>query len=320
MPTRLASRTPVIVLSAVIGLLLVAAAAVGTAAATMPGCEFCHAKDGIAKATAKGPHASVACGSCHGGSTIDSRVDFGLNQVFGMVLRVKAIDPTLAAVDAAQCDACHAKGIEQAVESAGLRIVHASCAQGRDCTSCHSTTAHGEAVSWPRTSTMDMCFDCHGVGGATAECDACHSARLPRDRVKTGTFAVTHGPDYLKTHGMGQMSSCGACHPPAKCESCHGPGVPHAVDFVNKHAAEAKAKTAKCTGCHQKKFCDDCHQTSMPHTVEFKRGHGAIVDASGEKPCLRCHEKADCTSCHESHVHPVTAEQMEQFQNDGDGE
>ena len=167
---------------------------------------------------------------------------------------------------------------------------------------------------------MEMCFECHGEGGAPVACDTCHAARLPAERIQTGVFSVTHGEDYLKTHGMGGTGTCSPCHAQSKCASCHGPGVPHPKDFVNKHAVPAKSDGAQCTTCHVTAFCSDCHQVEMPHPTEFVKSHGDLVEANSETTCRRCHDPADCTVCHEKHVHPVTIDQMEQLKQFSPGD
>jgi len=230
-----------------------------------------------------------------------------------MYLRLVDIDPALAAVQQESCVACHDRVFTGVVETGGLRILHSECAQTRTCTECHSTVAHADAVSWPRTTSMEMCFDCHGGDGITDDCMACHTGRLARDRISTGTFAVTHGPEYLQTHGMGRMSTCVPCHQPQRCAGCHGAGLPHGPDFMRTHARSATDADARCQTCHQATFCSDCHVYEMPHTEEFVRGHASTIEADGEDGCRRCHQDPDCTECHERHVHPVTAEQLMQF-------
>jgi len=322
------AQTATRVVFAVIGVLVAVLAlfvvAVGVTAAVQPGCEGCHATGAFGAATKAGPHAEVECTACHGGgSSVTSRVSFATAQVTGMYLPLRELDPSVASVDSARCRECHAEQLEQVAESSGLKILHSSCASTRECTECHSPTAHGEEVSWPRSATMVMCFECHGSGNLSAECDLCHAAKLPDERVKTDVFRVTHGPNYLKTHGMGDMNSCVACHESSKCAKCHGAGLPHPADFVSNHADSALSKSAKCTDCHAKQFCNDCHGYPMPHPEKFTKGHGELVDRVGDEACKKCHDPADCTQCHEDHVHPTTLDQLRSLGIDvsgGDGQ
>lgn len=284
--------------------------AVGVSAAFLPACSLCHMRDGFARQTVASSHAKVACGRCHGGDTVQARLDFGVDEVFGMALRVKDVDQTAARVSAKRCNACHSDQIKPVTSVNGLRIKHASCGKLNSCTDCHSVTAHGTALGWPRTVTMDMCYQCHGARGVPSRCDTCHNARLPSDRVKTATFRVTHGRNAAKTHGMGDMQTCGQCHEDGKCAKCHGVGLPHPDDFVARHGQVSDLPTAKCIQCHKKAFCNDCHQYEMPHPKRFLTVHAERSRRDGLAKCQRCHAEDDCTQCHLDHIHPVTEEQM----------
>lgn len=311
MPNR--PRAITIGVLAVIVPLAALAVWIGVSAVYMPGCSGCHLQGEFATRTAAGVHAALECKSCHGGVTIASRAEFGVHIVLGMHLPLVATDPSLSNVPDATCDSCHEDGTAGVVENAGLRVRHSECARAHTCTTCHSPTAHGSALAWPRTASMELCFECHADVGAPVACDSCHSDRLPTDRIKTGTFAVTHGPDYLTTHGMGRMTTCGPCHAPDKCVGCHGAGVPHAARFVQQHAQIAADPAADCTSCHLQTFCSNCHGLEMPHPPSFTAEHSQIVEREGEEGCATCHAPDDCTRCHEMHVHPTTIEQLEGF-------
>lgn len=286
---------------------------IGIDATFMPGCASCHLTAEFGQQTSASAHSTVECASCHGGSTVLSRVEFGANQVLGMHLSVVEVDPTLAAVGADRCNACHAQVSAGITEANGLRVKHSVCGTGQTCTDCHSTTAHGSAVSWPRTVTMEMCYDCHAKTEGPTECDTCHTDRLPSERVSSSTFQVTHGPNHEQTHGMGRMSTCTPCHDESKCEGCHGSGVPHDARFLSRHGKLALGSDAKCTSCHLKQFCNDCHGTQMPHPDTFMAKHPDLVEQFGQDSCNRCHAEPDCTECHVKHVHPTTLEQQENF-------
>lgn len=309
-PVRKRPRATTIATIALVAPLTILAIWIGADAALMPGCAGCHLTDEFGSETSAGAHASVACAKCHGGTTAMSRVRFGTSQVLGMYLPLVGVDPTLADVPSARCTSCHEAVLAGLVESGGLRIKHEICAQGQACTDCHSPTAHGAALSWPRTTAMDPCFECHATAGITTACDACHAGRLPSERIKSGPFVVTHGPDYLKTHGMGRMTTCSACHEQDRCARCHGAGVPHGVKFVQQHASQAASSAAKCSGCHVEAFCSDCHAYPMPHPAEFTPQHADIVEKDGRDGCLTCHVESDCVRCHVKHVHPTTLNQL----------
>ena len=134
---------------AVLAAFLVALAAVGVSATTLRGCTGCHYEDATFKqATQNGPHGQVPCVSCHvDTSSVTARAKFGVYEVFGM--RLPLMDPSSAAVAEVQdeqCVACHRAVSRQTVEARGIRIKHSSCAEGRNCSDCHSATAHGAAT------------------------------------------------------------------------------------------------------------------------------------------------------------------------------
>jgi len=304
------NRVIIAVVSALTAVFVLVAIWIGAVAVLQPGCNRCHLTGEFKTATTASPHAEVTCVSCHGGGTAEARLGFAASQVGGMYLKVVDLDPAVAAVPSARCRGCHEDQMSGLVENNGLRIKHESCMIKRECTDCHSPTAHGAATSWPKTVTMDMCYDCHGSGTVSAKCDMCHTAKLPSDRVKTGTFSITHGPNHAQTHGMADTSTCQQCHESTKCEKCHGGGVPHTADFVRTHGGAATGANAQCTSCHAKRFCIDCHKYPMPHPKSFKKEHGRIVERADDVACKRCHDPLDCTSCHVKHVHPTTLEQL----------
>jgi len=305
-----ARRIVVITASLVLAIVMLVLIAIGVSAATLPGCGLCHKDAHFVSETQKGSHAGIPCKSCHGGSTLGSRLHFGSEEVLGMALRLHRVDYTLRAVDDVMCVKCHADVLKNPTNAKGLRIVHSSCAKTSQCTDCHSTVAHGKASSWPRTATMSQCYECHGSSKIDSKCNTCHAGKLPTQRIRTSTFAVTHGPNYLKTHGMGDMNTCGACHPSTTCAKCHGTGLPHPNGFVNTHGKVALAPGAKCTMCHRKSFCITCHGYPMPHPKTFIKQHSSIVKRDGKAGCLKCHVQEDCDTCHIDHVHPTTLDQL----------
>lgn len=307
----------------VAGIALVALALVawvGVVAATGAGCSSCHDDAAFVEATEATGHEGIGCVTCHPGASPTARVSFAASVVFDMTLRLRPVDPSVGFVPDGSCAGCHDQDIAKVTNVRGLRIRHSTCALGSDCTSCHATAAHGNQVSWPRTPQMASCLECHDLMGAPQDCDACHVGRLPSDRITTGSFAVTHGPNAMETHGMGAMGTCSACHAAEKCTGCHGSGVPHSGDFAARHGAAASDPAADCESCHRAAYCSDCHQYELPHPETFLPDHPRIVEADGEAVCLRCHVKNDCESCHVAHVHPTTLDQQERLGITGRGE
>ncbi len=141
------------------------------------------------------------------------------------------------------------------------------------------------------------------MASGNVACDLCHQGRNASARVKSTAFAVTHGPKWKTTHGMGDIATCNVCHVAEDCTECHGVGVPHEPKFVEVHSSYAVQPKAQCSSCHKEEFCNSCHGTEMPHPAGFTQRHPA---ESAKQPdrCKRCHEASDCTNCHLKHAHP----------------
>ena len=272
-------------------------------AITLPGCVSCHDSGDFGQQTVASAHASVTCVSCHVPSGVTGRLAFGFRQAHHMVLPIVSGDGReWSAVPDVRCNTCHDAVQAATVTANGIRISHALCTEGAECTSCHGTTAHGDATSWVRTYDMETCLACHVSQGA-AECDLCHEGRRPANRVTTGVFAITHGAQWESTHGMGDSATCVACHTAASCEKCHGVGLPHGARYIDRHASDALKPAARCDSCHEPVFCSGCHGLEMPHPMTFTRNH-AEESRQDAALCDRCHAEPDCTRCHETHVHP----------------
>lgn len=274
------------------------------ASVALPGCASCHGKDTAFRTqTAASSHSGVECAACHVPSGSVARLGFGFRQVFHMVVpAVAGKGREWAAVPDPSCLSCHEQINQDVVEVNGIRIDHSVCTEGSKCTDCHSTVAHGTATPWPRVYDMETCLECH-ASKDIADCDLCHAGKRPSSRITSGVFATTHGPDWQKTHGMGNSSTCTACHTGDSCVKCHGAGLPHAPTFVETHGQIARTPAAKCATCHEQQFCTDCHGVQMPHTNAFTRGHAKPAEAD-PAVCKRCHADSDCVTCHETHVHP----------------
>ena len=288
-------------------------------AVALPGCVSCHGTGTFGEATRGSAHAEVACVSCHVSESAAGRLAFGFRQAYHMVIPLVSGDGReWSAVPDARCDACHDSVHAATVSARGIRVSHALCTDGAECTSCHGTTAHGSATRWVRTYDMETCLSCHVSQGA-AQCDLCHDGRLPADRVTTGVFAITHGQQWESTHGMGDSSTCVACHTAASCEKCHGVGLPHGARYIERHSGDALESAARCDSCHEPVFCDGCHGIEMPHPMTFTRNH-AEESLANAALCDRCHADPDCTRCHETHVHPGGAIGTLDSGSDGGGE
>ncbi len=275
-------------------------------AVVLPGCVSCHERVELVADVTSRAHADAGanCVSCHVGDSVVDRVRFGYYQAYGMYVPLLAVsDSPVSVVRDARCTSCHSD-MSGTWSAAGLRIRHETCAEGSTCSSCHANTAHLEELAWPTTYSMDGCLECHDTREVRESCETCHTGRLTSARPTTGSWSLTHGPDWERTHGMGEMSTCGACHVEGYCDRCHGPGIPHDERFYEQHGNTAGSEGAQCMSCHATAFCDACHGIQMPHPVEFTRQHSTQVEAEGEALCRGCHAQDDCIVCHEMHIHP----------------
>lgn len=266
-------------------------------------CAECHAA--VASAPQPASHAGLECRHCHTPRSAAGRVGFEASVIFGMRLRLVDIQGrAVSEVPNSRCQRCHQQGTSGEVLGDSLRIKHSTCAKRERCAKCHVSEVHGLKARPTKSMDMAECLTCHNRMGETQACDACHAGKVRADRVKKGTFAVTHGSEWRKTHGLGHMLTCTTCHQAKDCGKCHGAGVPHPASFQTKHSQVAQDPAANCDSCHAKRFCDACHGVPMPHTLAFKKQHSKVADQKGEATCQRCHAKEDCRLCHIKHVHP----------------
>lgn len=285
---------------------IVLAAVLGVAVVGIAGpkpCASCHDRAAFRAGTQASAHARVECKSCHFSPGVIGDAVYAVRWPAHAYLPPgRTADRDIAAVPDSRCNACHETAIQDAVVSNGIRMNHATCAVGSSCTDCHSSTAHGSATRWVRAYDMDGCLGCH-LESKKVACDLCHEGQAATARVKSVAFAVTHGPAWQSTHGMGDTTTCAVCHESSDCARCHGPGVPHEAAFVNTHTSFATRSDSQCASCHDDAFCTSCHGTQMPHPQGFTPRH--VIDAKAKPAlCDRCHEKSDCTNCHLKHVHP----------------
>lgn len=266
-------------------------------------CTACHDRGAFRAETRASGHAEVGCRSCHAPSGSIGRMVFAVQQpLHAYVPRGSAVAREAAAVPDERCRSCHEGALQGVVSANGIRTNHSTCAVGAECTDCHSTTAHGAATKWIRSYDMDRCLACHLASGNVA-CDLCHEGRDVADRVKFSTFAVTHGPSWQTSHGMGDSATCAVCHKAEDCADCHGAGVPHESNFVSLHSTYAAQTDARCSTCHKEAFCSACHGIEMPHPAGFTAGHVKAAKSDRDL-CARCHAESDCKVCHEKHAHP----------------
>ena len=285
-------------------LIVLSALAFAVTAARPPGCAACHHSHDFVAQTAASAHKSVECAQCHVPRGVTARMEYAYHVFFGAVGIVPVTGGPLSTVKDSQCLSCHEEVMKRDVTANGATIRHSVCAKGRMCVDCHNQTAHGSAISWPRTYSMNQCLECHGTARVRADCVMCHKKESYRSRNSSSEWAITHSSNWRQTHGLGNLNTCNGCHPDNYCARCHGINLPHGSGFIQAHPALALTNRKDCAVCHRPTFCDSCHGLEMPHPNSFTQKHSSLVKRQGKTLCLKCHIDSDCTDCHIKHVHP----------------
>ena len=300
-------RTALVVLLALVGVLVIV-----VAAGSLPAvCSGCHGS--LASAVERGTHASVSCYDCHldnGAWGFPAQKNTELTRMYPTALSGAGLKRPARMTARSACLECHSDVLKGVTSGDGLSIKHRVCAPEATCDGCHSTVGHGDTVRWAMNPSMEDCVACHNEKNVSSECETCHTSEPAERRNIKGPWQVTHGPNWQKTHGMGDQSSCGTCHPSNFCEKCHGVPVPHGVDFGARHGAYAMKDKSACVTCHksEQKFCLECHGMEMPHPEEFTKQHSKIAKSTSDERCILCHVDTDCGQCHDYHVHPGGSE------------
>ncbi len=302
-----------VVLSLILGLVLVAAI-ISTAALVPAYCGACHL--GEATALGQSGHAGTHCDACHGATTLFGLIDRRLNLVSMVGSQLTpGTQQVVAAVGNEMCLSCHDKDVVSGtVTGRGIRMSHKEVIAAKwRCTDCHAATAHAGAQSNTSGYSMDSCLECHSADPKNVKtCEVCHvgKAKPQRGVSAVSSWKITHGPDWRKTHGLGNLKTCASCHGPGYCVRCHNMRMPHSENFPRTHGQEVVNRATgdeDCLTCHERKTCDGCHGVTMPHPVEFLRTHAEEVERSGREACYRCHRESSCINCHTRHAHPGLA-------------
>jgi hypothetical protein len=153
---------------------------------------------------------------------------------------------------------------------------------------------------------MAACVACHTKERAPLKCTTCHEGKLTSARSRDPEWVREHGPNWKTMHGTGNLASCGSCHAPSMCRTCHKIDLPHPANFGAKHGAIAESVgTEVCLTCHKTEaYCDGCHGTPMPHPAGFLQKHSKVATSETDPKCVTCHVADDCKQCHVYHVHP----------------
>lgn len=141
------------------------------------------------------------------------------------------------------------------------------------------------------------CYRCH----TNDDCIKCHLSRNVRPLThRKFSWALQHGERPSK-----ELKTCGVCHSPKWCQSCHKTPMPHPPLWFRDHRAPAP-RQRDCYICHEKKMCQDCHHESglKLNRSTCKKCHEALDTATLLTPSLKfTHEshfarKVVCTKCH----------------------
>ncbi len=269
-------------------------------------CSACHGKENADLKRSK--HLGIRCNSCHQGfgtfKVLTWRAQV-VSQVAKSLVPSSPPVPVIAYVSSEPCKRCHPEVLDEIVRRDGIGVSHKEIDEAEmPCVQCHARVAHRSTSSFGRSTTMERCIACHDGKKASADCNICHVGRADKKlRVKT-SWSVTHGPNWKRVHGMGNLATCGVCHAGDYCKRCHNTSLPHPEFWVRLHPADAKKDVKGCYDCHHRSFCDNCHGLRMPHPSGFLREHAKEVEKRGRGACYRCHLESGCERCHSRHIHP----------------
>ncbi|MBE0448020.1 MAG: hypothetical protein IBX64_07990 [Actinobacteria bacterium] len=277
---------------------------------TLPGfCGICHGSSH--RAWKNSNHASVACNVCHSGSSFFGTLSGRITLTKMIPAQVTSFyrRPVTTTVPNSTCLLCHAYVGTQVIQNEELRVSHKEIIEAKyDCGDCHSTTAHGTAAVRQNFAELGKCLACHNNATASGKCETCHVKEGGFERLArvNGYWQISHGKNWRKTHGMGDITTCQTCHSKLYCSRCHNIELPHSNAWLTTHGRQvtrSKAAAASCKQCHKGALCDSCHKMKMPHPRDFLPKHSKIVKRDGADACYNCHFKQACTKCHKYHTH-----------------
>jgi len=272
-------------------------------------CGLCHGP--AHKAWNNSGHAGVSCNACHGGSDFFTLVSgrITLAKMVPAYLTGYYRKPVSTTVSNHKCLSCHSRTGTQTTQSNGLRVSHKEIiSAGYNCGDCHSTVVHGEAAVRQNFAELGKCLSCHNNATASGKCETCHVSGEESERLSrvNGAWQISHGKNWRKTHGMGNINICQVCHSKLYCSRCHEIELPHPMAWLTTHGKEVKNSEAaanSCNQCHKGALCEGCHTMQMPHPNDFLEKHSNIIKRDGEDACYSCHLKEGCTRCHKYHTH-----------------
>ena len=270
-----------------------------------PSCISCHTEE--QEQLEVRAHREVSCVGCHVPKALVRRLSFYNAQAYHMILGIPPSTSLYSSnVADYQCNTCH-DSVRGIVHSNGLIIDHTACTKGIRCTSCHAGIFHESEDRMTVGYSMNTCLRCHQQNrvNQTIECNQCHDGQFRSRTTMPSGFRIVHGASWEQAHGLGDLSTCNACHNDTFCARCHGEGVPHPTTFLTTHGQVARSSPDGCPTCHKDtSICDTCHGIEMPHPQGFLQEHSSITYKTGRTVCMNCHIDFDCNECHVAHTHP----------------
>ncbi len=281
-------------------------------------CVSCHAGSAL---KAEGPHARVACGSCHKDARLirDALVGrAGGPRAIPVAAAGPAAGPVSPPRDVAEeaCLGCHRQVWEEEKprEGAKIKAAHRLHAQkGVRCFGCHRQSIHGrmaadgKKVEYPRPAEA-ICMNCHkklikpGSWPVTLiRCPTCHlmNLRPPFHDATWYPYPTRHGPAALG-EGPSPMpvAVCAGCHGNQRIDACIQDPREDATYETPEEAEELKKKGVKClddtqdarTFARNNYWCQGCHLNNRPprHSDIWRVIHKTQALPSTNH-CLVCH-------------------------------
>jgi predicted CXXCH cytochrome family protein len=230
---------------AFIAVVVVLAAGIVLVSAHPDSCGWCHST--TVESAADNLHAELRCESCHAGDSVVGILQSRIAVIDMTVATVvPARTPVVSEAPSGLCLECHSQGMPVTVTVGGLRMNHrAPIDAGWECRTCHPGAGH-EVPSALGGYTMDMCLSCHSAAAVNlTTCEVCHvdeAGTRSATRDTLSPWRITHGPNWQSTHGMGDLSTCGSCHPGGYCVRCHGANVPHPAQYLKQHGQDVMSR------------------------------------------------------------------------------
>jgi len=210
------------------------------------------------------------------------------------------------------CLKCHDEGAPPyegpTYRKLDLKFPHAAHAAKMECAECHNDVLDDAPPGAAPLTDPKACFGCHEARKGWLpldQCARCHGEDAKRQRPKDhgGAWPERHGEASHQRVWGEHGKSCGDCHRPATCTSCHMTEKPRSHNGlwrVRTHGLAAEWDRDRCLTCHESGTCVRCHQDTKPvnHTAGWLQRHGLVAGARVNETCNVCHQSGWCAKCH----------------------